>query len=65
MMVVVSGEMHSAYADLSEEVVEPGVSAVIAQGSVGVSERVAGMHLREYEGVAVLALALVLVLVRG
>jgi len=32
MMVVVSGETRSAYADLSEEVVGPQVSAVIAQG---------------------------------
>ena len=34
MMVVVSGEMRFAYADLSEEAVEPQVSVVIARGWV-------------------------------
>lgn len=56
MMVVVSGEMHSACVDLLEEVVAPRVLAAIAQGwAVGLG-RVAGMYLREYEEEVVLVL---------
>ena len=54
MMVVVSEEMRYVYADLPREGAESQVLAVTAQGWVVVSEMVAGMYLRQCEGVAVL-----------